>query len=124
MDKELTTLSACLSAALGVLFGIEIGVFFCAIAGALLAVRFCSAKNVIERATHFSSSVFFSCLIVGETAKLYPGWVSVKLSAAAWGFLFLLAAELIYLFLKSAQSINLADKISVILDRVIDKWTR
>lgn len=124
MNKDLTTLYAILSAIVGALFGIETGVFFCAVAGSLLAVRFCSAKGTLERFVHFAISVIFACIIVGETAKIYPPWLTLKLSAAGWGFLFLLLAELVYLFLKSVQSVNLADKISLILDRVIDKWTR
>lgn len=124
MDKDLATVYALISGAVGILFGIEMGVFFCAIAGSLLAVRFCSGKTAIERISHFGMSVTFACIIVGETAKFHPSWLTLKLSAALWGFLFLLFAEFVYLFFKSAQTVNLADKISLIIDRIIDRWTR
>lgn len=124
MDKDLATVYAIITAIVGALFGIEIGVFFCAVAGSLLAVRFCTAKDRLARFAHFSVSVGFTCLIVGETAKLYPDWLSLKLAAIFWGALFLLIAELIYLMVKSAQAIDFAAKINIILDRFIDKWTR
>jgi hypothetical protein len=123
MDKDLATAYALISAGIGALFGIEMGVFFCSIAGSLLAVRFCSAKTKSERFWYFIISVFFACLIVGETAPLYPVWVPVKIAAVMLGFLFLLIAEIIYYALKSARSINWGDKLSLLADRIIDKWT-
>lgn len=124
MHKDLATVYAIITAIVGALFGIEMGVFFCAVAGSLLAVRFCTAKGTLERFAHFAVSVVFACLIVGETSAFYPNWISLKLVAVFWGALFLLIAELIYLAVKSAQAINFGAKLNIILDRFIDKWTR
>lgn len=124
MDNDLATVYGMITTVIGLLFGIEMGVFFCAIGGSLLAVRFCTAKGTLERLAHFSFSVVFTCVIVGETSKLYPDWLSLKLVAVFWGALFLLIAELIYLIVKSSHAINFGTKLNLILDWFIDKWTR
>jgi hypothetical protein len=129
MDKDLSTTYAVLSALFGFLFGVEIGIFWCALAGSLASLRFCEPKSTFEQFKHVGISVVLTCIVVGGTSQIqidgtksiYPAWLSLKAVAVIYGFLILLLAEKLY---QGVRDTNLTAKLNVVIDRMIDKWTR
>lgn len=121
MDKDITTAYAILSGILGALFGLAPGIFFCVVAGSFLSLRFCETKTVQAAMYHLTFSIIIVCIVTGEVQNKLPEWLSVKIFGLLGGFLFMLLAEMLYV---SVKSFNFGQKINVIWDKVVDKWTR
>ena len=119
MDKDLSTTYAALSSFFGFLFGVEIGVFWFALTGALVSVRFCETKETKKQLWHIGFSVLLACMVVGGSASVYPAWLSLKLVGLIYGFMILLLAEKVYY---AVRDTNLTAKINIIIDKVIAKW--
>lgn len=129
MDKDLSTTYAGLSALFGAIVGVEIGVFWCALAGAFLSLRFIETKETKKQILHVIYSVLLACIIVGGTSNIliegklnsiYPNWLSLKVVGLAYGFVILLLAEKTYAAIRDT---NFTAKINTVIDKVIDKWT-
>ena len=120
MDKDIVSWYAAFSGFIGFLFGIETGVLFCAIAGSFLALRYCATCSTMGRLKDVLISSLFTCLIVGNTLKLHPPWLSPKIVAIIMGFLFLLIAEKLY---KTARDFKSSEKFNTFIDKWIEKWT-
>jgi hypothetical protein len=123
MDKDLTVFYGSLSAFIGAVFGVEMGVFFCAAGGAILSLRFTETKSTLYKAVEVIIGTILSCAAIAAiiSVELVETTPVVKLLA-----LFIGAGILILFdgFGKGLKQIDLGSRFNIILDRVIDKWTR
>lgn len=119
MDKDLATIYAFITGFFGSLFGVEIGVFWFALAGAFFSLRFVETKETKKQMIHVAYSVLFTCMVVGGTHKVYPDWVSLRLVGCIYGLTILLLIEKCYVALRDT---NITVKFNEILDKAIAKW--
>lgn len=121
VDKDMSTAYAILTAAVSALFDVNLGVFFCVIAGSFLSLRFCTTKTTGAALYHLAFSIVIVSIIMGELLSNQTILPNAKLIALAGGFLFMLVAEMIY---GAVKTFNLGAKLNLIWDRLVDKWTR
>jgi hypothetical protein len=121
MDRDLSTIAAFFSGAIGSLFGIEVGVAGFALAGAFLSVRFCETRTTLGQIYHVLLSAIITCMIVGAGKHFISEVVGLKLAALILAFLILLLAEKIYV---GVHDFPISEKLNKMADIAIDFWAR
>ncbi|MES2635849.1 MAG: hypothetical protein V4605_00890, partial [Pseudomonadota bacterium] len=119
MDKDLSLIYAFISTCFGMAFGVEIGVFWFALAGSFISIRFCETKTTLGQLTHVLISTFLACTIMGAIHQKYPDLLPLRFTALFFGFVGLLLAEKVY---HAVRDTHFTEKLNTIIDKVIAKW--
>lgn len=128
-DNNINLVFAAMSWLISFLFGIELGVAFCALAGAFLSLRFCEPKSTRHQIVDVVISTILSCIITGSYAVLITEiksdspitHIPLKILALILGFLILLVAEHLY---TSVKEISLKKMLKYAWDQLMDRWQK
>lgn len=123
MDKDLTMLYGILSAVIGSVFGVEMGVFFCALGGAMLSLRFTETKTTTMKAIEVGIGTLLTCLAIASVIdlELITSPALLKFTAILLGAVILIVFDSLG---KGLKKIDLGEKFNALIDKVTDKWTR